>query len=298
MEVCDLDVCNFIETRFKECETVEEWKLIGKKKGVVVSNIPIEFTDEYITPEYEFVIYEENTPLDVFIEQWDSKTMVVKWWYMMEFSCVVVPRNRGWFASVLPKLADAWKTILEERESGEYKKRLPKKKTPKSKCLLSDLLLENERIAGANNSQPVNKGWGRILLFGSAQPTQKYEAKGGFTGGYAPNGGNLGFPTDDRIFRNGMTENETYTIHPMSNPFCKYKYLFGIPYEGLRQYRILGLSIYDLVVTAIGTFFVSWFLKIPFWKCFIAIFVLGEIIHYVFCIDTQFILYMKELFKT
>jgi hypothetical protein len=36
---------------------------------------------------------------------------------------------------------------------------------------------ENERIAGANNSQPVNKGWGRR--------------------------GNLGFPTD------GMTENET-----------------------------------------------------------------------------------------
>ena len=54
---------------------------------------------------------------------------------------------------------------------------------------------ENERIAGANKSQTVDKGWGRILLFGSAQPTQKYEAKGGFTGGYAPNGGNLGFPT-------------------------------------------------------------------------------------------------------
>jgi hypothetical protein len=69
-------------------------------------------------------------------------------------------------------------------------------------------MTENERIAGANNSQTLDKGWGRILLFGSAQPTQKYEAKGGFTGGYAPNGGNLGFPTDDRIFRNGMTENE------------------------------------------------------------------------------------------
>jgi hypothetical protein len=66
----------------------------------------------------------------------------------------------------------------------------------------------NERIAGANKSQIVHEGWGRILLFGSAQPTQKYEAKGGFTGGYAPNGGNLGFPTDDRIFRNEMTEND------------------------------------------------------------------------------------------
>jgi hypothetical protein len=43
-------------------------------------------------------------------------------------------------------------------------------------------MTENERIAGANKSQPLDKGWGRR--------------------------GNLGFPTDDRIFRNGMTENE------------------------------------------------------------------------------------------
>jgi hypothetical protein len=46
----------------------------------------------------------------------------------------------------------------------------------------------------------TDEGWGRILLFGSAQPTQKYEAKGGFTGGYAPNGGNLGFPTPNMSF--------------------------------------------------------------------------------------------------
>jgi hypothetical protein len=38
-----------------------------------------------------------------------------------------------------------------------------------------------ERITGANKSQIVDEGWGRR--------------------------GNLGFPTDDRIFRNGMTEN-------------------------------------------------------------------------------------------
>jgi hypothetical protein len=78
----------------------------------------------------------------------------------------------------------------------------------------NDEMKENERIAGANTCQTVDKGWGRILLFGSAQPTQKYEAKGGFTGGYAPNRGNQGFPTDDRVFRSATKENEkiTYTI--------------------------------------------------------------------------------------
>jgi hypothetical protein len=68
--------------------------------------------------------------------------------------------------------------------------------------------VENERITGANKSQTVDEGWGRILLFGSAQPTQKYEAKGGFTGGYAPNGGNLGFPTDDRILMSATATKE------------------------------------------------------------------------------------------
>jgi len=166
MEVCDLDVCNFIETRFKECDTVDEWKSICKKKGVAVSNIPIliqtpsgsspeykrnppdfsvELTNDYIqSPEYEFFIYDENTPLTEFIEKWSSRDTVVSWWYMEEFSCVVVPRNRAWFASVLPKLTDAWNTIIEERGNGEYKKRLPKKKIPKSRCLIQVVLKNSE----------------------------------------------------------------------------------------------------------------------------------------------------------
>jgi hypothetical protein len=56
--------------------------------------------------------------------------------------------------------------------------------TPPTPCETS--YLTHERIAGANKSQTVDKGWGRR--------------------------GNLGFPTDDQIFRNGMTENNTNTI--------------------------------------------------------------------------------------
>ncbi len=82
---------------------------------------------------------------------------------------------------------------------------------------------ENERIAGANKSQTVDKGWGRILLFGSAQPTQKYEAKGGFTGGYAPNGGNLGFPTDDRILLTATKDNEDARVNPHITGFSEMK---------------------------------------------------------------------------
>ena len=157
MEVCDLDLCNFIETRFKECETIEEWKRMNKKKGVVISNIPISFTNEYIAPEYEFVIYDENNCMEEFIEKWMSKHTVVNWWYMMEFSCVVVPRNRAWFASVLPRLTEAWNTILLERENGEYKKRFPKKKMPVNKCLIHILLEENHEEENEKEKQEENQ---------------------------------------------------------------------------------------------------------------------------------------------
>lgn len=151
MEVCNLDICNFIETRFKECQTTEEWKTIKKEKGIAISNIPI-LSIEYVPPEYEFIVYEgsgeceSDDDMEIFIQKWNSKKVEIKWWYMDEFSCVVVPRNRGWFNSVLPKLLEAWNTIIREKESGEYKQRLPKKKQTKSKCLIQ---LEN-----INNDQP------------------------------------------------------------------------------------------------------------------------------------------------
>jgi hypothetical protein len=49
---------------------------------------------------------------------------------------VAVPRNRGWFNSVLPRLTEAWNVILREKETGEYKQRLPKKKQANPKCLI------------------------------------------------------------------------------------------------------------------------------------------------------------------
>jgi len=142
MEVCDLDICNFIETRFKECQTTDEWKIIEKTKGITITNIPIS-SFEYVTPEYKFIIYSEEImeEYDEFIKKWNSVDVEIKWWYMDEFSCVVVPRNKEWFKFVLPKLTEAWNIILHEKETGEYKQRLPKKKILKTKCLLQ---LENE----------------------------------------------------------------------------------------------------------------------------------------------------------
>jgi len=152
MEVCNLDICNFIETRFKECETIDEWKAVNKPKGVIISNIPILFI-EYVTPEYEFIILKDDENIETFIQKWNLKKVEIKWWYMDEFSCVVVPRNKDWFKSVLPRLIEAWNTILREKETGEYKKRLPKKKQTKTKCLIQ---LENTEDKKEDFKEIVN----------------------------------------------------------------------------------------------------------------------------------------------
>lgn len=158
MEVCDLDICNFIETRFKECETIEEWKMIDssiKQKGAVITNVQTENTP---TSNYKFVIFNnENDNNNDFIQKYCLKNVDVKWWYMDEFSCVVVPRNKEWFEFILPKLTEAWKTIIREKETGEYTTRLPKKRQTKPKCLLPDEVMNIHDLHYERNSNEQTK---------------------------------------------------------------------------------------------------------------------------------------------
>jgi Co/Zn/Cd efflux system component len=49
------------------------------------------------------------------------------YWYLDEFSCVLIKRNRLWFENALPKIKEAWNIILKERVEG-YEHRASKKK--------------------------------------------------------------------------------------------------------------------------------------------------------------------------
>ena len=54
----------------------------------------------------------------------------VKYWYLEDYSCITVPRNRNWFKAALPKIQETWNTILKERDTG-YEHRAAKKRIPK-----------------------------------------------------------------------------------------------------------------------------------------------------------------------
>jgi putative phage-type endonuclease len=130
METWDLDECDFIETRFCEYEdeqdyiadTDQEWK------GVIW-----EFQDlTSLEMRTAFQIH----PISDQPKSTNQVLYKTTYWYLDEFSCVYVPRNRKWFQSVLPQLETTWNTIVAERQSG-YEHRASKKRVPKKPfCLI------------------------------------------------------------------------------------------------------------------------------------------------------------------
>ena len=72
----------------------------------------------------------------------------------------------------------------------------------------------------------------------------------------------------------------------MELSLCPYKYLFGEPNKGIHKYRLFDISIFDVIVTILIAFFFSEYFKINFYEITIALFLLGIIIHRIFCIKT------------
>ena len=136
MEVCDLDCCDFLETKFVEYETENDYltDTSENQKGYYIL-----FVDKQLVPKY---IYKPILLMDRdSVRQWDMDMMVkyesppynYRWmkryyWKLEKLSCVLVQRNRLWFSQNVQRLQNVWNIILAEREDGSYVKRLPVKR--------------------------------------------------------------------------------------------------------------------------------------------------------------------------
>ena len=67
---------------------------------------------------------------------------------------------------------------------------------------------------------------------------------------------------------------------------CKYKDALGKPNEGIHSYRIFNIAIADVIMTFIGAFIISYFYNISFIRTSIFLFILGIILHRIFCVKT------------
>jgi len=142
MEVCQLEACDFLETRFKEYEKEEaffndvEASTEEKKRGVILYfvkrgeqvpkyqymplSIPLqkESIDQWINEQIEIQSNQE-------IPQYLFKTI---YWYLDEYSLITVRKNDGWFQSVVPQITAFWDLIVKERVEG-FEHRAPKSRS-------------------------------------------------------------------------------------------------------------------------------------------------------------------------
>ena len=148
MEVCDLDECDFLECRFKEYNNEEEFLEDGtfqKTKKNKIKGVKILFFKDD-QPHYEYAPFmctkEEFCSWREKIMEQNKENNWVKdiYWWLEEYSCVLVTRNREWFKSILPKFENIWKIIIKERKNG-YDHRKPKQREKKIKVLKTDKTL-------------------------------------------------------------------------------------------------------------------------------------------------------------
>ena len=136
MEVCNLNECDFLETRFIEYDDEESFINDGtfnlssnnEIKGVIIYFIknekPFYEYCPFMCNKEEFIKWEENIM---------SKNSNITWmkniyWKLSEISCVLVLRNKNWFNKVLSDVKNIWDIIEYEKING-YQHRAPKKKS-------------------------------------------------------------------------------------------------------------------------------------------------------------------------
>ena len=67
---------------------------------------------------------------------------------------------------------------------------------------------------------------------------------------------------------------------------CKYKNILGEPGKGIHSYRLFGVAIADVTITVIAAALISYFLKYSFITTLIILFILGIVLHKIFCVKT------------
>jgi len=156
METCDLDECDFLETRFIEYENENAFLMdtsnqlddpthnnqsIEKTAKDEHKGVIMYFSNKDGNPFYVYKPMNIKTYLD--FQKWEENEMEqlesigytwIKnlYWRLDCFSCVLIKRNIKWFNENLHFLEELWKTVEYERLHG-YEHRAPKSSKKQTK---------------------------------------------------------------------------------------------------------------------------------------------------------------------
>ena len=70
---------------------------------------------------------------------------------------------------------------------------------------------------------------------------------------------------------------------------CPYSTALGIPGKGVHEARIGAYALNDTFATIIGAWILAWIFDTSFLGTLVAFFVLGEVLHYTFGVQTAFL---------
>uniref|UniRef100_A0AB39J7I3 Exonuclease n=1 Tax=Florenciella sp. virus SA2 TaxID=3240092 RepID=A0AB39J7I3_9VIRU len=162
MEVCDLDECDFVETKFTEYDNYNDFKKDKYKleKGMIIvliknnSSLIYEYSPLFCNKEKELdnftnEIYKKYNFTDDKLEYNDYKWFKNIYWKLDIFSCVYVPRNKEWFEKAKIQIEAFWQKITEEqKDPNSYLKFKPKQRQMSSPIvnLLNDNNIDNDVI--------------------------------------------------------------------------------------------------------------------------------------------------------
>jgi hypothetical protein len=68
-----------------------------------------------------------------------------------------------------------------------------------------------------------------------------------------------------------------------------YAFIFGKPGEGAHSRRFFGFAFVDLIGTVLLAILVTYIWDVPLWKSIVGMFILGEVLHYLFGSQTAFL---------
>jgi putative phage-type endonuclease len=136
MEVCNLDECDFLETKFTEYDNADSYwnETTDKRKGVIMYFHTKDGKPFYKYMPFNVVSFKDiNEWQEQMVDLYQSSEYNYIWmkdyyWKLDIVSCVLVCRNKQWFKDNIDELAEIWSIIVSERVSG-FEHRAPNRKS-------------------------------------------------------------------------------------------------------------------------------------------------------------------------
>jgi len=139
MEVCDLNECDFLETKFLEYSDLEEYKedyplnISSNKHCGFIMQFSINNEDVL----YEYAPFNLHNVDSTAYSEW-TNLMLAKnknntyvrniYWKLETISCVLVLRNKLWFKHIQPYIETFWNALVSEKNDGSYVNRINSKR--------------------------------------------------------------------------------------------------------------------------------------------------------------------------